>query len=169
VTPTTLPSGVSWDSATLTLHVGRGRTNTAILLGVGILLFLGGGAMATALALESGAPAGQRVGAMIGGAIALIFLFVVLRLLWTAGWSLSPTGVIIRTGTRRSVPWAQIVALELSTGHSGTAGNDYELNIRTRSGELEVTPTRQRRGDLERILSFAIERGAVPGHVKVKM
>jgi len=96
-------------------------------------------------------------------------LFVVFRVLWTAGWSLSPEGVVIRTGTRRVVPWSQIVVLELSTGHSATAGNDYEVNVRTRSGELEATPTRQGRRDLERILSFAMERGAVPEHVKVEM
>lgn len=169
MTSSELPSGVTWDSTTGTLHVRRGRTNTAILLGVGILLLLGGGAMATALALESDAPAGQRFGAVVGGALALTSVFVLLRVLWTAGWSLSSEGIVIRLGTRRVVPWSQVVALELSSGHSATAGNDYELNVRTRSGELETTPTRQGRGVFERILSFAIEQGAVPGHVKVEM
>lgn len=169
MTTATLPSGVTWDPATQTLEVRRGRTNSGLLIGAAILLFLGGGAGATALALESGAPAGQRLAALAGGALALAFLAVVLRLLWTAAWSLSPEGVAIRMGGRRVVAWEEVVALELSSGHSGTSGNDYEVNVRTRSGGLEVTPTRQGRGDLERILSFAVERGAVPQHVRVQI
>jgi len=163
-----LPSGATWDPSTHTLRVRRGRTNTAILVAVGVL-FVAGGAVAAALALEGGAASGQRLGAAVGGVLALIFLVVVLRLLWTAGWSLSPEGVVIRMGSRRVVAWSQVVTLELSTGHSATAGNDYELHVRTRSGELEATPTRQGRGDFERILSFARERGAIPEHVKVKL
>jgi hypothetical protein len=164
-----LPSGATWDSSTHTLRVRRGRTNTAILVAVGGLLFVGGAAMAAALALESGAASGQRLGAAVGGPLALSLLFVVLRLLWTAGWSLSPEGVIIRSGSRRVVAWPQVAALELSGGHFATSGNDYELRVRTRSGELEATPTRQGRGDFERIVTFARERGAIPEHVKVEL